>query len=140
MEQAFVLIKPDAVERGFVDVILGRFKSAGFRIDCINFTRLSKEKAMWLYEEHKDRKGFDVYIDFMSSGQVVGLVVSKDNAVVNARELAGSWDPAKAKPGTLRKDFGVPDSRGILNVVHASDSAGAAQREAEIVFGYALIK
>jgi nucleoside-diphosphate kinase len=93
--------------------------------------KLSKEKAEGFYIEHKDRPFFGSLVRFMTSGPVLLMVLEGENAVLLNREIMGATDPAKADPGTIRKDFG----EGIeANAVHGSDSPKSAEREVSYFF------
>lgn len=139
MEKTLIIIKPDATDRNLTGPILARFEQEGFRISGIKNTRFSLQQAKRFYLRNIARPGYLENASFMSSGMLVCAVLSRKDAVAKARELVGSWDPAKAVSGTIRKDFGVPDSRGILNVVHASDSIESAQREIFLTFGAEVV-
>lgn len=131
LEQTFSIIKPNAVANNKIGEILARFESKGLRISATKFTRLSKEKAEGFYIEHKERPFFGSLVGFMTSGPVLLLVLEGENAVLMNREIMGATDPAKAAPGTIRKDFA--DSIEA-NAVHGSDSSVSAQREIAYFF------
>jgi len=125
-EKTFSIIKPNAVTKNAIGKIIDRFESKGLRLAGAKFTRLSKEKAEGFYIEHKERPFFGSLVNFMTSGPVLLMILEGDNAVALNREIMGATDPAKAAPGTIRKDF----SDGIeANSVHGSDSAASADRE-----------
>ena len=130
-ERTFSIIKPNAVAKNNIGKILDRFESRGLRISAAKFTKLSKEKAEGFYIEHKERPFFGSLVNFMTSGPVLLLVLEGENAVALNREIMGATDPAKAAPGTLRKDFA--DSIEA-NAVHGSDSATSADREISYFF------
>jgi nucleoside-diphosphate kinase len=131
IERTFSIIKPNAVEKNVVGEIITRFESKGLRVGAARFTRLSREKAEGFYIEHKDRPFFQSLIQFMTSGPVLLMCLEGENAVLANREIMGATDPAKAAPGTLRKDFA--DSIEA-NAVHGSDSAKSAERELAYFF------
>lgn len=126
LEKTFSIIKPNAVSKNAMGEIIARFEKRGLRIAAAKFTRLSKEKAEGFYIEHKERPFFGSLVQFMTSGPVLLMVLEGENAVLLNREIMGATDPAKAAPGTLRKDFA--DSIEA-NAVHGSDSAKSAERE-----------
>ena len=131
IERTFSIIKPNAVEKNVVGEIITRFETKGLRVGAAKFTRLSREKAEGFYIEHKDRPFFQSLIQFMTSGPVLLMCLEGENAVLANREIMGATDPAKAAPGTLRKDFA--DSIEA-NAVHGSDSAKSAERELAYFF------
>jgi nucleoside-diphosphate kinase len=131
VEQTFSIIKPNAVEKNKIGEIITRFENRGLRIAASRFTRLTKEKAEGFYIEHKERPFFQSLVNFMTSGPVMLLVLEGEDAVALNREIMGATDPAKAAPGTLRKDFA--DSIEA-NAVHGSDSPQSANREISYFF------
>ncbi|MBI3542082.1 MAG: nucleoside-diphosphate kinase [Deltaproteobacteria bacterium] len=131
LEKTFSIIKPNAVQKNAVGEIIARFEKRGLRVAAAKFTKLSKEKAEGFYIEHKERPFFGSLVRFMTSGPVLLMVLEGDNAVALNREIMGATDPAKAEPGTLRKDFA---DNIEANAVHGSDSAKSAEREISYFF------
>lgn len=131
MERTFSIIKPNAVEKNSIGDIISRFEKRGLRVAAAKFTKLTREKAEGFYIEHKDRPFFQSLVHFMTSGPVLLMCLEGDNAVVLNREIMGATDPAKAAPGTIRKDFA--DSIEA-NAVHGSDSLKSAERELAYFF------
>src|SRR6476619_2314815 len=137
IERTFSIVKPNAVQKNVIGEIISRFESRGLRIVAAKFTRLSREKAEGFYIEHKDRPFFQSLVHFMTSGPVLLMCLEGENAVTLNREIMGATDPAKAAPGTIRKDFA--DSIEA-NAVHGSDSAASAERELAYFFEKADIQ
>ncbi len=137
MERTFSIIKPNAVAKNVMGEIITRFEKRGLRIAASKFTKLSKEKAEGFYIEHKDRPFFQSLVQFMTSGPVMLMVLEGENAVALNREIMGATDPAKAAPGTLRKDFA--DSIEA-NAAHGSDSLASAEREIAYFFDKAELQ
>lgn len=137
IERTFSIIKPNAVEKSVIGEIVTRFEGKGLKIAAAKFTRLPREKAEGFYIEHKDRPFFQSLIRFMTSGPVLLICLEGENAVQLNRDIMGATDPAKAGPGTLRKDYG--DSIEA-NAVHGSDSAKSAEREIAYFFDKAEIQ
>ncbi len=131
VEKTFSIIKPNAVAKNSMGQIIARFESKGLRVAAAKFTKLSKEKAEGFYIEHKERPFFGSLVQFMTSGPVLLMVLEGENAVSLNREIMGATDPAKAAPGTIRKDFA--DSIEA-NAVHGSDSLTSAEREIAYFF------
>lgn len=131
MERTFAIIKPDAVERNIIGGILSKIESAGFTVIGLKRIRLTKEQAMGFYYVHKDRPFYDELCSYMARGPIVALVLEKENAIADWRVLMGATNPADAKEGTIRKDFGL--SLGE-NSVHGSDSAESAAYEIPYFF------
>jgi nucleoside-diphosphate kinase len=130
-EVTFSIVKPNAVKKNVIGKILTRFEDNGLEVVAAKMTKLPREKAEGFYIEHKDRPFFESLIRFMTSGPILLLALRGENAVTRNREIMGATDPAKAAPGTLRKDFA--DSIEA-NAVHGSDSAASAARELAYFF------
>lgn len=131
IEKTFSIIKPNAVQKNCMGEIMTRFEKKGLRIAAAKFTKLTREKAEGFYIEHKERPFFGSLVQFMTSGPVMLMVLEGENAVMANREIMGATDPAKAAPGTIRKDFA--DSIEA-NAVHGSDSTTSAEREIAYFF------
>jgi nucleoside-diphosphate kinase len=126
MERTFAIIKPDAVERGLAGKILGRIQEAGFAVRGMRLQHLSKKEAEGFYAVHRERPFFGELTDFMSSGPCVLLALEAPDAIKKWRDTMGPTDPAKAAPGTLRRDFGESIGR---NATHGSDAPDTAAFE-----------
>ena len=126
MERTFAIIKPDAVERRLAGAILVRVEGAGFTIRAMRMHRLTKAEAEGFYAVHRARDFFGGLTDFMSSGPCVLLTLEAPDAIAEWRALMGPTDPAKAPPGTLRREFGVSIER---NATHGSDASETAAFE-----------
>jgi nucleoside-diphosphate kinase len=126
MERTFAIIKPDAVGRQLVGPIVGRIEQAGFRIRAMRLAHLTRREAEGFYAVHRDKPFFGGLTEFMSSGPAVLMVLEADGAIAKWRDLMGATDPAKAAPGTLRREFGT--SIGS-NATHGSDAPDTAAYE-----------
>ncbi len=130
-EQTFSIIKPNAIKKGVIGDIISIFETQGLKIAAAKLTILSKAKCEEFYAEHKERPFFGELVSFMTSGPVMLMVLSGENAVLKNRDIMGATDPKKANPGTIRAKHG--DSVGE-NAVHGSDSATSAAREIALFF------
>src|SRR6478609_5493863 len=119
VERTLSIIKPNAIQKNVIGEVISRFETKGLKIAAAKFIHLSREKAEGFYIEHKDRPFFQSLVHFMTSGPVLLMCLEGENAVALNREIMGATDPAKAAPGTIRKDFA--DSIEA-NAVHGSDS------------------
>ena len=117
--RTFTMIKPDAVESGYIGPILAKITAAGFKIVAMKFTQLSRRDAKEFYAIHKDRPFFDELIQFMTRGPIVSAILEKDNAVEDFRALIGATNPQEAAEGTIRKLYAKDIGE---NAVHGSDS------------------
>ena len=127
----FTMIKPDAVEDGYIGLIIDKIINSGFKFKLLKMKTLSIKEAQKFYEIHKDRPFFSELVSFITRGPIVVAVIEKENAVQEFRKLIGSTNPAEAEPGTIRGDLG---SKLEENVVHGSDSEESAQRELGLFF------
>jgi nucleoside-diphosphate kinase len=130
-EQTFSIIKPNAVKKNVMGDIIEQFEKSGLTIAAAKLTVLSRKKCEEFYAEHKERPFFGELVDFMTSGPVMLMVLSGENAVAKNREIMGATDPKKAAPGTIRAKHG--DNVGE-NAVHGSDSPASAAREIALFF------
>ena len=131
METTLVLVKPDAVQRGFVGNILNRIENKGLSIVGMKLVKINREMADRHYAEHIGKPFFDGLVKFITSSPVVAVAVRGENAVGVVRVLMGETDPKTASPGTVRGELGLSDG---MNLIHGSDSIESAERELEIYF------
>jgi nucleoside-diphosphate kinase len=125
------MIKPGGIERGLAGKILDRFEKRGLRIVALKFARPTKEVMALHYVEHRDQPFFEGLVDYMASGEVISFVLEGEDAITIARKIIGVTDPKEAVPGTIRGDYGIDLRR---NVIEASDSEAAAEREIQLHF------
>jgi nucleoside-diphosphate kinase len=130
-ERTLSIIKPDATKRNLTGKINAKLEEAGLRIVAQKRVRLTREQAEGFYAVHKERPFFDSLCTFMTSGPVVLQVLEGDNAVMKNRDVMGATDPAKAAPGTIRKEFAESIE---ANSAHGSDSAENAAVEIAYFF------
>ena len=129
--KTFMMIKPDAVERGLIGKILADIIDAGFQIIELKMVKLSLNDAKRFYKVHQDRPFFNDLTAYMSRSTIVAAVLLKENAVNDFRKLIGSTDPSDAEEGTIRKKYAI--SKGE-NSVHGSDSNENAEIESNFHF------
>ena len=131
------MIKPDAVSDGFSGPIIQQIEEAGFKIIALKKVKLSPEKAGKFYEVHKERPFFQSLCDYMSSNDIIPMVVEKENAVEDFRTLIGATNPANAAEGTIRQRFAKSME---ANAIHGSDSNENAALEAAFFFSATELK
>lgn len=131
METTLVLIKPDGFQKKICGEIIDRIEKRGLIISGMKLLKLSHEQAEKHYEEHKTKPFFAELVSFITSGPLVALAVSGDNAIKVLRTMMGATNPVDAAPGTIRGDFALSISH---NVIHGSDSPVSAERELAIYF------
>jgi nucleoside-diphosphate kinase len=131
VERTLSIIKPDATRRNLTGAVNAKLEGAGLRIVAQRRIRLTRGQAEAFYAVHKARPFFGGLCDFMTSGPVVVQVLEGENAVAKNREVMGATDPAKAAPGTIRKELAENIE---ANSVHGSDSAENAANEIAFFF------
>jgi nucleoside-diphosphate kinase len=130
-ERTLSIIKPDATRRSLTGQINARFEKAGLRIIAQKRIHMTTAMAESFYNVHKARPFFRGLVEFMTSGPVVVQVLEGDNAIAKNREVMGATDPAKAAPGTIRKDFAESIE---ANSAHGSDAPETARDEIRFFF------
>lgn len=131
IERTLVIVKPDALAKGFAGKIVSRFEEAGLRILAAKLVHLTKEQAADFYVVHKDRPFYSGLCAFMTQGPCLPMVLEGEGAIARVRELMGATDPAKAAPGTIRKEYATSIES---NAVHGSDSPESAAFEIACLF------
>ena len=136
MERTFIILKPDAVQRGLVGEIISRFERRGLKLVAMKMIDVSTELAQEHYAVHQERPFYNSLIEYISSSPVVAMVLEGTDAIAAVRNTVGATKPAEAAPGTIRADFGLEIGR---NLVHASDGPETAVNEIALWFGEDLI-
>ena len=131
MERTYLMIKPDAVQKGLIGEIISRFEKKGLKLVAMKFMLISKETAETHYGEHKGKKFYDPLISYITSGPVTAMVWEGEDAVSVCRNMMGKTNPKESAPGTIRGDLGIQTGR---NIIHGSDSPESAEREIRIFF------
>ncbi|OGB96980.1 nucleoside-diphosphate kinase [candidate division TM6 bacterium RIFCSPHIGHO2_12_FULL_36_22] len=126
IERTFAIIKPDAVSAGNSENIIKIIKDHGFDIEDMKALQLTQEQAKRFYDVHKKRPFFGELVEFMTSGPVVVMALSKENAVQEWRDLMGPTDSTQAPANTIRGQFGTDVGE---NATHGSDSIENAKIE-----------
>lgn len=135
--RTFTMIKPDAVSDGFSGPIIQQIEEAGFKIIALKKVKLSPVEAGKFYEVHKERPFFQSLCDYMSSNDIIPMVLEKENAVEDFRTLIGATNPANAAEGTIRQRFAKSME---ANAIHGSDSNENAALEAAFFFSETELK
>jgi nucleoside-diphosphate kinase len=131
VETTFVMMKPDAVQRGLVGEIVHRFERRGLKIVAMKMLWMSREFAGQHYAVHVGKPFYEGLIKYITSGPVVAMVLEGTNAIEVARATMGATNSAKAAPGTIRADYGLEMGR---NLVHGSDGPDTAAFEIGLWF------
>jgi nucleoside-diphosphate kinase len=126
MEQTFLMVKPDGVQRGLIGEMIKRFEQKGFQLVASKLTVITKQQAQLHYEEHVGKSFYDDLVTFITSGPVFAMVWQGEQVVSLARIVIGKTNSLDAIPGTIRGDFALHTR---LNLIHGSDSPESAERE-----------
>ena len=137
VERTLAIVKPDATGRKLTGDILARIEKAGFRFVALKSLRLTRAEAEGFYAVHRAKGFFADLTEFMSSGPIVVAVLEAESAIARWRETMGATDPAKAVPGTIRREFGTSIQ---FNCTHGSDAPETAAFEIGYFFaGYEIL-
>ncbi|OPY34538.1 MAG: Nucleoside diphosphate kinase [Methanomassiliicoccales archaeon PtaU1.Bin124] len=131
IERTFVMLKPDAVQRGLMGDIVARLERKGYKPVAMKLMHIPRELAERHYGEHKGKSFFMGLIDYITSGPVLVMVWEGENVVADMRAMMGKTNPKDALPGTIRGDFAQQTGR---NIIHGSDSVESAKREIALFF------
>ena len=131
LEQTLSIIKPDAVERNFSEQIKEEFKKNDFKIFKEKKIKLEKQEAEKFYQIHQSKPFYNDLCSYLSSGPIIVMILERENAILENRELMGATDPTKAEEGTIRKKYGLSIDK---NSVHGSDSLENAKIEIDFFF------
>ena len=131
MERTFIMLKPDAVQRGLMGEIIERFETRGFKLVAMKFMLASEDLLKTHYSDLSKKPFFPELIRYMSSGPVVPMVFEGLKAVKQGRTMLGATNPKDSAPGTIRGDLCVDVGR---NIIHGSDSVESATKEIGLWF------
>ena len=131
-QQTLIILKPDAVQRGLVGEIIGRFEKKGLKVAKMKLETISKETAETHYGEHKDKPFYGDLVGFITGGPAVVMCIEGPQAIALCRKMMGATKFTDAEPGTIRGDFAHDLT---ANLVHGSDSPESAERELKLFFG-----
>jgi len=131
MEQTLSIIKPDAVERHLEDEIKQMFLEKGFKIIKEKKIQIEKTEAELFYQVHQTKPFYNDLCAYLSSGPIVVMIIEKNNAIKENRNLMGATNPKDAEEGTIRKKYGISIDK---NSVHGSDSVENAKKEIDFFF------
>ena len=131
MERSLVIIKPDGVCKKVIGDIISRFENRELYISDLLMLRIDRDLAATHYREHVGQPYFERLMNYITSDRSVIMILEGEDAVNKVRTLLGSTDPAKADPGTIRKDYGTDIT---INVIHGSDCPESAEREISLFF------
>ncbi|MBC1375452.1 nucleoside-diphosphate kinase [Listeria farberi] len=131
MEQTYVMVKPDGVERGLIGEILAKIEKKGIKLVAGKLMQIDRKLAEQHYAEHIGKPFFEDLIGFITSGPVFAMVLEGDDVIKTARRMMGKTNPLEADSGTIRAEYAIHTNR---NVIHGSDSPESAKREIQLFF------
>lgn len=131
VQRTLAILKPDCVRKNFIGKVLDQIVNAGFKIVGMKMVTMDAKTAGEFYAVHKERPFYKSLVEFMSSGRCIPVVLEKERAIEDFRELIGATDPAEAEPGTVRKLYAESKQD---NIVHGSDSQENAVTEIHFFF------
>ena len=131
LERTLVLLKPDAVQRGLVGEIIGRFERKGLKLAGLKMGQFPREMIEQHYADHKYKPFYKSVVDFMTSGPAIAIVLEGKDAIKVTREMMGKTNGRESPAGTIRGDLCMSFSK---NLVHGSDGPAAAERELALFF------
>ena len=134
-ENTFIIIKPDAIKRGLMEIIMERFQKIG-DIKWIIGLYKNRDWCRMHYKHIKENpdllNDYKIMEDFMTGTLLIGFLLGGEDIISNARELAGSTRTWEAQAGTIRGEFCVPHAIVFpicWNLVHVADSKQSVTRE-----------
>ena len=131
MQKTFVIVKPDAVQRGLIGEITARLERRGLKLVAAKFLAVSQELAETHYAIHKGKPFYEGLINYITSAPVMAMVWEGPDAIAAVRQTMGATRPTEAAPGSVRHDFGLEVGR---NLTHASDSPENGEAEVKLWF------
>ncbi|SDZ25663.1 nucleoside diphosphate kinase [Proteiniborus ethanoligenes] len=131
MERTLVIVKPDGIKRGLIGEVISRYERKGLKIVECRMIEADKATLEKHYIEHREKPFYEELVSYMMGGSIMVMIVEGNNAIKLVRNINGKTNPVDAEPGTIRGDFANTMTE---NIVHASDSVEAAEREISIWF------
>ena len=135
MSETFAMLKPDALKEGLGSIIRHQLLDAGFTILKERLVFATREQLDEHYAHLVDKPFYESICAYMQSGPCYAMLLEAPDAVTKLRSLVGDTDPSKADRTSIRGRYGrVGENGTIYNVIHASDSDDAVEREKLIWF------
>lgn len=131
MDRCVVLIKPDGIQRALVGEVIKRFEQKGLHLIGLKMISMTDDILDEWYVHHKDKPFFGSLKNYMKSFPVVAMLWQGIEAAPTIRTMLGVTKGRSAAPGTIRGDYAMSQQ---YNLVHASESAEAAQKEQDLIF------
>jgi nucleoside-diphosphate kinase len=131
LQRTLILAKPDAVQRGLIGEIIGRFERKGLKVVGLRLLSVPRDMAERHYAVHAGKHFYSGLVEFITSGPVAAIALEGPDAIAVARLMVGKTMPNEADPGTIRGDLGVS---GLRNLIHASDAPETADAELALWF------
>ncbi|KAK9808940.1 hypothetical protein WJX72_006698 [[Myrmecia] bisecta] len=135
MEQTFIMIKPDGVQRGLIGDIIKRFEQKGYYLRAMQYKNVERELAEEHYVDLKSKPFYNGLVEYIISAPVVAMVWEGKAVVATGRKIIGATNPLASDPGTIRGDYCIDVGR---NIIHGSDAVESAKREIGLWFPQGL--
>lgn len=130
-EKTLIIVKPDAIQRGLMSTILGRFEQKGLRFAALKLMQIDRPLAEKHYAVHQGKPFYEDLVNFITSGPVAVGVLTGPNAIDATRNIMGATNPVTADPGSIRGSYALEIGQ---NLIHGSDSPDTAQYEIGLYF------
>lgn len=124
IERTLAIIKPDGMKNA--TKIIEMIYKSGLKIETYDIRKIDSEILKEHYAHLIDKPFYYELEQYMTSTEVIIMILTGRNAVSKFRELMGPTDSLKAPKGTIRGEFGT-DVR--YNAIHGSDSKENAEIE-----------
>ena len=131
MERTLLLIKPDALQRGLMGEIIGRFEKKGLKLVAMKMVKMDRKMSEEWYFQYKDEKFFPKIAAYIEWTPIIAMIWEGYTVIDLVRKIIGTRKGYEAEAGSIRGDLGMS---GGNNLVHASDSLESAKREIGIMF------
>ena len=131
IERTLAILKPDCLKKKLTGKVLDKLLDEGFMIVSMKMVKLTPATAGEFYAVHRGRPFFKNLVNFMTEGEIIPLVLERDDAINELRRVIGATDPAEAAPGTIRKMYAENKQN---NIIHASDGPETAKTEIAFFF------
>lgn len=139
-QAVLVVIKPDAIKRQLMGVVLSRLETLDLQLIGAKVVRVDRALAEEHYKPLRGKPFFEELIQYLCGelhgvGFVLALVFRGEEAIRRVRQLAGATNPEAADPTTIRGAYGRLTTKGWMeNVLHASSDEAETQRELALWF------
>lgn len=132
-ERTFVILKPDAVQRGLMGDIITRFEKVGLKTVALKMTMATEQQCWDHYNKDEAwflKKGANIIknredlgmpvekdaleygkdiiralVKFMTAGPIVPMILEGNQAMGIVKKIVGGTEPLTSEVGTIRGDY-----------------------------------